>query len=317
MAAKSQDLGDARWDDVRIFLAVYRQGSLGAAGLRLGVDTSTVSRRLAALEASLGARLFDRSREGLAPTRSAEFVLPAAEAMEAAHGRFARDASGLESTAEGVVRLSVAPGMADAFIAPALVRLRARWPKIRIELDASVRAIDLTRHEADLALRSVRPQGADLVMTKLMTTRWVAVASPDLAKALGRMNAWEDAPWITWDRDLASIPTARWLARHAPRADVVLRTSHFASQLVAARSGLGVVLAPEPYARVHALAPVAFADALAPDAAAWPSDDLWLVGHRALRDVPRVAAVWGFLLDELGPADRAERPRRAGAPRRG
>jgi DNA-binding transcriptional LysR family regulator len=316
MTAKSQDIEGARWDDVRVFLAVHRHGSLGAAGARLGMDTSTVSRRLAALEASLGARLFDRSREGLAPTRRAEVVLPAAEAMEAAHGRFARDASGLQEAAEGVVRVSVAPGTADAFVAPALVRLRARHPKIRIELDASVRALDLTRHEADLALRSVRPEGAELVMTKIGTSRWIAVASPGMVKALGRMNAWEDAPWIAWDRDLASFPPARWLARHAGRAEVALRTSHFASQLVAARSGLGVVLAPEPFARVYALEPLAFADALAPAAAAWPSDDLWLVGHRALRDVPRVAAVWTFLLEDLGITGDPERSGRGRAPRR-
>lgn len=315
MTAKSQDLEGARWDDVRVFLAAQRHGSLGAAGVRLGMDTSTVSRRLAALEAAIGARLFDRSREGLVPTRSAEIVLPAAEAMEAAHGRFGRDASGQEAAAEGVVRVSVAPGMADAFVAPALVRLRARCPKISIELDASVRPLDLTRHEADLALRSVRPQGADLVMTKITTSRWIAVASPERVKALGRMTAWEDAPWIAWDRDLASMPPARWLTRYAGRAEIALRTSHFAAQLVAARSGLGVVLAPEPFARVHGLEPVVFADALAPMAAAWPSDDLWLVGHRALREVPRVAAVWSFLLEDLGLTDRSERARRERAPR--
>jgi DNA-binding transcriptional LysR family regulator len=310
MTAKSQDLEGVRWDDVRVFLAAQRHGSLGAAGVRLGMDTSTVSRRLAALEAALGARLFDRSREGLVPTRSAEIVLPAAEAMEAAHGRFARDASGQEAAAEGVVRVSVAPGLADAFVAPALVRLRARCPKIRIELDASERAVDLTRHEADLAVRSVRPQGSELVMTKITTSRWIAVASPAMVKELGRMTAWEDAPWIAWDRDLASMLPARWLARHVPRAEVALRTSHFASQLVAARSGLGVMLAPDPFARVYALAPVVLADALA-STAAWPSDDLWLVGHRALRDVPRVAAVWSFLLEDLGLTGESERSRRA------
>jgi len=137
MATKTQDLADARWDDVRVFLAVQRAGSLGQAAARLGVDTSTVSRRLTALESWLGARLFERTREGLAPTRVAELVLPPAEAMEAAHRRFARDASGVEAEAEGVVRLSVAPGFAQDFVAPALVRLRARHPKIRVELGCS------------------------------------------------------------------------------------------------------------------------------------------------------------------------------------
>ncbi|WP_394844989.1 LysR family transcriptional regulator [Pendulispora brunnea] len=302
MGAKKQDRAqwhDPRWEDVRIFLSAYRHRSLGAAATRLDLDTSTVSRRLTALEEALGVRLFERTREGLVPARGAERVLSAAEAMEAAHGRLTRDASDLEAEAEGVVRLSAAPGMADAFVAPALVRLRAKHPKIDIELDASVRPLDLTRHEADLALRSTRPHGAELVVTKICTAGWVAAAAPALVKRLGRLASWNDAPWIAWDRDLASFPPARWLAQHAPKARIALRTSQFTSQLVAAESGLGVALVPVPYMPTRVLRPVLYDESLAPSAEAWPTDDLWLVGHRALRDVPRIAAVWTFLNEEM------------------
>ncbi len=299
MTVKTQDPAAPRWDDVRVFLAAFRHGTLGAAAGQVGLDVSTMSRRLAAFEAALDVRLFDRSRQGLVATAAAERMLPAAEAMEAALARLGRDATGRERAVEGVVRISVAPGMADAFVAPALPDLRARHPGLGIELDASTRAIDLTRHEAELALRSVRPQGAGLVLTKLMSARWLAMTGRALTKRLGTLHAWEDAPWISWDRDLASFAPARWLARHVPRADVALRTSHFASQLVAAAGGLGVALVPPMYARVHALVPVRFAEALAPAASEWPSDDLWLVGHRALREVPRVAAVWEFLIERL------------------
>lgn len=299
MSAKTQDDSAARWDDIRLFLAAYRHRSLGAAANRLGLDISTLSRRLTAFEAALAVHLFDRSRQGLTPTRAAEQMLPAAEAMEAAHGRLRRDASAVERAVEGVVRVSVAPGMAATFVAPALPALRARHPKLCIELDASTAAIDLTRREADLALRSVKPQGAELVVTRLLTAPWAAMAAPPLAKQIGRLSAWNAVPWITWDRDLASLGPARWLARHVPRADVALRTSHFSSQLAAAGAGLGVVLAPAPYARVHDLIRVRLADALAPAAADLPIDDLWLVGHRALREVPRVAAVWTFLRERL------------------
>jgi DNA-binding transcriptional LysR family regulator len=294
--ASVQDV-DLRWDDVRVFLAVMRLGSLSAAGGRLGLDVSTVSRRLTAFEAALDTRLFDRTRQGLVATRGAELVMPAAEAMEAAVGRLARDASTVEASAVGSVRVSVAPGMADAFIAPALGRFRARFPGIRLEIDASVRAVNLTRHEADLALRSVRPRGAELVMTKLGTARWRAMTGKGLASKLGRLAAWTDAAWITWDQDLASFGPARWLARHVPDADVALVTSHFASQLAAAEAGAGVVLVPSIYRGLRTLVEVPYARALAAAADDWPVDDLWLVGHQALRDVPRVAAVWGFLLE--------------------
>ena len=290
---------DVRWDDVRIFLAIHRHGTLAAAAARLELDTSTASRRIAALEEALGVRLFERTREGLTPARAAEQVLAAAEAMEAAHARLTREASEVEAAAEGIVRLSTAPGMSSVFIAPALARLRKRYPKISIELDAAVRPRDLTRHEADLALRTVRSQGADLVTTRLLTARWVAATSSKLAQRIGTLAAWADVPWIAWDRDLASFPPARWLAEHVPDADVALRTSDFSSQLAAAGAGLGLVLAPLPYLPRVGLVPVRHASGLRASADAWHRDDLWLVGHRALRDVPRVAAVWTFLADEL------------------
>lgn len=299
MIAKLQDSIDARWDDVRIFLAARRHGTLGVAAVRVGLDVSTMSRRLTGLEASLGVRLFDRTRTGLLPTRAAERMTPAAEAMEAAHGRLTRDVSDLEALAEGTVRLSAAPGLADLFVAPTLVKLRAQHPKIRIELDASVRAIDLTRHEADLALRSMAPRGEELVVTKLGSARWVPVGAPALVKKLGRLESWSDAPWINWDRDLASFAPARWVARHASKAELVLRTSHFTSQLIAAETGLGLVLVPTPYLTAKRLVQARFSEGLRASVDEWPSDDLWLVGHRALRDVPRVAAVWKFFADEM------------------
>jgi DNA-binding transcriptional LysR family regulator len=298
MVAALQDSADVRWDDLRLFLALYRARTLAAAGARLGVDGSTMSRRLAALEELLGARLFDRTREGLVPTHAAELVAVGAEEMEAGHQRLLREASAFETEAEGLVRLSVPPGVADVFIGPALVRLRERHPRIRIELDASVRVVDLTRREADLALRTIRPRGGDLVMTRLTTSRWLPMTSPAYAKELGRLARWEDARWIQWADDLASIPAAQWVSRHV-KAEPVLKTSHFATQLSAIESGLGVALVAEQYAMTCPIVPLRLAPALA-KGAEWPVDDLWLVGHRALRGVPRVDAVWTFILDELG-----------------
>jgi DNA-binding transcriptional LysR family regulator len=288
-----------RWDDVRIFLEVHRRRTLAAAAARLGMDTSTVSRRLAALEHDLGLQLFERTRGGLAPARAAERVLAAAEAMEAAHARLTRDAFDAETAPEGIVRLSTAPGMSSVFIAPALVRLRKRYPRLSIELDASVQSRDLTRHEADLAVRSVRSQGADLVTTRVVTARWIAAAAPKLVRKLDALAGWDDASWITWDRDLTSYPPARWVAGHVRAPSIALRTSDFPAQIAAAVSGLGILLVPLAYALKTGLEPVRYAPALAASTESWPSDDLWLVGHRALRDVPRVAAVWTFLAEEL------------------
>lgn len=127
------------------------------------------------------------------------------------------------------------------------MRLRRKHPKIAIELDAAAQPRDLTRQEADLALRSVQPRGADLVTTKIASARWIPAGSRELVKRLGKVESWSEVPWITWDRDWAGFAPARWVAQHAREAEIVLRTSHFSSQLVAAEASLGVVLVPAPY----------------------------------------------------------------------
>lgn len=289
------------WEQVRLFLAVMRERSLAGASARLRVDVSTVSRRLDRLEHELGAPLFDRTREGTAPTVLAEQMLPHAEEMELAAVRFAAAGARTETEVEGTVRLTVPPGIADTFIAPAIVQLRERHPKLVIELDASVGYADLTRREADLAIRGVRPTSGDLVTVKILTARAAPLTSPGYARELGKLKRLEDARWIVWDQDLAHLPDAVWLRRHAPGMVPVLRTSHFGSQLAAARAGVGIVIAAHPFERTG-LVPVAHARSLD---AAWselPSGTLWLVGHRALRHVPRVAAVWSFVLELLADA---------------
>jgi DNA-binding transcriptional LysR family regulator len=286
------------WEQVRLFLAVVRERSLARAGARLALDVSTVSRRLDRLEAELGAALFDRTREGTTPTVVAEQMLPYAEEMELAAIRFATAGAKTETEVEGTVRLTLPPGIADAFVAPALMQLYERHPKLVVELDASVGYADLTRREADLAIRASRPASGELVAVKLVTTVSVPLASAAYARQLGKLKRLDDARWIVWDRDLAHLPDAVWLRKHAPDVVPVFRSSHFASQLAAARAGLGVVMAARPFTSTG-LVEVAHARSLD---AAWselPSGTLWLVGHRALRHVPRVAAVWSFVLELL------------------
>jgi DNA-binding transcriptional LysR family regulator len=289
----------ARWDDVRLFLALYRERTLARAGAKIELDASTLSRRLVALEESLATRLFDRTREGLAPTEGAELLLPAAEEMAAAHARFLQDASGFERVAEGTVRLSVPPGLAESFVGPALVRLRIKHPRIRIELDVSTHFADLTRREADLALRTRRPQSGDLVGVKVGERRWIPMVANKRARERKPTRSWGDLAWIAWCDDQQAFLPARWVAKHVPRSCVVLSTSHISTHVTAVEAGLGVALLPPVYGRFAAVAPVRYAAALAPSVNELPTSETWLVGHRALRAVPRVAAVWSFLHEQI------------------
>jgi len=176
-----------RWDDARV-VALLRERSLSAAGARLGVNASTASRRLTALEAALGTRLFDRTPDGVLPTAVALELAPHAEAMERAAAGLALMAQGRETRPEGEVRLSALPGMAEFLLAPALPRLFARYPRLGLVLDASVAYVDLTQREADLALRTRRPTKGDLIVRSLGESSGGFHGSPTYVKALGRLR---------------------------------------------------------------------------------------------------------------------------------
>ncbi|GAB4208321.1 MAG: LysR family transcriptional regulator [Sandaracinaceae bacterium] len=283
-----------RWDDVQLFLALFREGTLARAGARTGLDASTLSRRLAALETLLGVRLFDRTREGLAATAYAERLLPEAEAMESCAQRFASGAESFERRVEGKVRISVPPGLADHFVVPMLPRLRALHPALCVELDLRIGVVDLGRREADLALRSVRRDGADLVQKRIVHTRSTVACAAAYAKSLGRLRSWSGVRFVAWGDDLAQLPQARWLREQAVGAEIALVVSSFTTQLAAAEAGVGCVVVPRPYLQVAKLVEPAMTKPLAATLDVLPDDDLWLVAHRALRHVPRVDAVWRF-----------------------
>ena len=289
-----------RWDDARVLLALLEARSLSGAGAMLRVNASTVSRRLDALEQALGARLFDRTPDGVLPTALTEVLAPHAEAMDRAAAGLTLAAEGREVAPEGEVRLTAAPGTMEYLVAPALPRLLAAHPRLRLVLDATVGYADLTRREADLAIRGMRPTSGDLVVRKLGEQHGGIFASPTYAAELGRLRRFGDARWITWGDDLAHIVPARFVSEQTPAAAVVIRTSHMGTQLAAARAGVGVVILDAAMARANGLVALRLSPELMRTLAALQGGELWLLVHRALRNVPRVAVVWDFLVEEAG-----------------
>jgi DNA-binding transcriptional LysR family regulator len=286
-----------RWDDARILISLLRTRSLLAAGKELGFNASTVSRRLDALERTLGGRLFDRSPEGALPTALAEEMAPHAELMERAATALAMTAEGREVVPEGEVRITAPPGYAEYLVAPAIPRLLARYPGLRVTLDANAQVADLTRREADIAVRSARPTIGELVATKLGTIRRAFLASPKYAAKLAPLRSLQAARWITWGPDFGNVAPARFIAEHVPESSIALRTSHMGTQVAAAEAGVGIIFGDRNLTRVRKLAEVSLSAELRAMVPA-SEGELWLVGHRVLRDVPRIAATWEFLLEE-------------------
>lgn len=297
-----------RWDDLKVLLALHRRGSLKRAAEELGVNISTVSRRLDALEELLGAHLFDRTPDGARPTAAAEQLVPHAESMERAALGFVRGLEGFEVEVEGVVRITAPPGLVDSFIAPALPELCDAHPRLRIQILASVGYADLTRREADLALRMMRPAAGDFVATRLASHSWCVVASPAHAAKLtesGKLRDPEATRWVTWGEELAHLPDARWLAANVSRERVVLETSSMTAQLEAVRAGLAAMVVPKAYAELAGVVKVRCGSAIEKSLAALPEATLWLVGHRALREVPRIRVVWEWLKRRFELGQRA------------
>lgn len=282
------------WDDVHLFLVLYRARTMVAASSQLGVNVSTVSRRLGALEEALDCVLFDRGRNGLRPTPAADDLLPTAELVEQGVAQFANVVDGLERDVTGVVRITCPPDVADVIVLPVLPGLFKKHPGLRVVLEPGESTVDLNRREADLALRVVRPTRGDLVVKQVATVHWRPAASKALALRLSGVediNAW---PWVGWGDRFRAVPACRWLEEHV-RQEPVLRTDSMNTHIAAAQAGLGVALLPTPSIAHYRLTELELGAELPRP----PRDDLYLVTHRALRKVPRVSTVWDALVEHF------------------
>lgn len=278
------------WGNLRFFLELARTGSLSRAAQRLSVDRATVGRRIAALEQELGLELFERGPQGWTLTAAGRELSELASRVEQDVLALARKADAADrQELTGVVRLTTATHISAHLLAPALPALRSSHPGLVLEIAADQRAFDLTRREADLALRMGRPRDAGLVTRKLTDIAYGFFASPSLVGARREVDLERD-PFVAFDESLASTPQERWVSKIAPDRSVVFRCNSTASLAAAARSGVGVAILP------------LFVAVSTPDLVrlAGPvpvSHEMWLLVHGDLRRAPRVEAVISWVDD--------------------
>jgi DNA-binding transcriptional LysR family regulator len=287
----------ARWDDVRVLLAVLREGSFSGAAQVLSVEQSTVSRRIAALETALGGALFDRTAAGPRPTELALRLLPQAERMEAELTKLV-DLSAEGGEVRGRVRLALASSFAVQVVVPFLLpQLRRLYPQLRVDLVVDERAADLGHREADIAVRFFRPTQGDYVAKRVARLSTAVLGHQRYLE--GRTPTLSKLDWIVFDLPGASTPDAAFLAAHAPAVEPVMRTNSHLVQVEAVRSGLGVALLVRA---ICAIDPGLVELSLPlPDG---PQVELWLVTPRSLSTVPRVRAVWEFLDERLSDLEQ-------------
>ena len=195
------------WEDLRHFIVLARAGSLSEASRRLGIDHTTVARRVAALEAALGVRLVDRLPRAYVLTEDGIRIAALGEKLEDDAFAVLRAARAADPSPCGTVRVSAPPVFASTLLAPRLAALRARHPGIVLELVGESRSADLDRREADIALRLAVPKGDDLVARKIGTLTYGLYAAPDFT------GEWV---FVAYDDSLDHVPQQEWLPHRSP-----------------------------------------------------------------------------------------------------
>lgn len=279
------------WDDLRVFLAIARSGSLGAAAKLLGVSHPTVGRRLHVLEQVSGQMFFRRTGLGLVLTDSGERILHLAHEMEHAALAIERRLAGDGDQPEGLLRISCAEWFASYVLAPVLSELSQRHPLIVPEIIPGHRQFDLVRREADIAFRIVPFTEPDIVQRRLLTMSYglyVGGAMPSPKKD------GEGLGLITMNTAQAHYPDVLWLEQMYPQARTVFTSSSRTVQAQMCAQGLGVAVLPRSLGdQLPALRLLEVDEAP-------PSRDIWMGYHQDMRQMDRLRALADIAVDMIG-----------------
>jgi len=283
------------WDEFRLVQAIADRGALAPAAAHLGINPSTAFRRLAAVEAQLGARLFERHRTGYVPTPAGEAMAAAAARMEEEVARFDREVADRSQTPSGLLRVTAAATLVTDLLMPMLGRFRTRYPKVQIELVTSEEALNLSRRDADVALRATRDPPPNLVGRRLATIAWAVYGpaqGPAQEPAQGDVDG-GDADWVSPSEAVAGGLFARFVAARAGPERIALRLNTVQGLCEAILEGVGI--GPLPCYRGDRLASLRRLSGPEPELAG----SLWLLTHPDLRHAARVRAFMDHVAAEV------------------
>jgi DNA-binding transcriptional LysR family regulator len=286
------------WDDLRYFLAVHRKATLARAASALGINATTVGRRLATLEERLEARLFDRTPDGYALTPAGRDLLARAEAIESETFAIERELHGADQRPAGIVRVTATETLATRFIMPHLPLFRAKHPEITLVLECTNRTVSLARREADVALRLARPREDGVVTRRLAA---VHLGLYGAVHYLDERGMPEDPEATLAGHDVILFADSRafaleneWLQPRIAGVRVAMRSDSVSSIYAATVAGVGLALLPATVAdRDAALRRVPLSSAPVPR-------EIWQAVHADLQKNKRVRVVLDFLAEILG-----------------
>jgi DNA-binding transcriptional LysR family regulator len=286
-------MNDIDWDDLRYFRAAADAGSLSGAAKHLHSHQPTVGRHIDALEAALGLKLFQRHKKGLTLTQEGLWVLEQSALMYRGVQAMQRRIEGDDQPLQGSVRLAVPEGLCNELLIPGLAAFYQRYPGLRLILNVSSRTANLTRGEADIALRLFRPKETDLVTRPLMDMAMGLYASRPYLDAHGTPVTLADLArhrLIGYGDELAGLPENQWLLAHVPKDAWVLQSDSTTSRLRATVCGLGLSLQPCLFVKANPeLIPVL-------DHVSLPAHQVWITYHGDLRHILRIRVTVDFLI---------------------
>jgi DNA-binding transcriptional LysR family regulator len=307
-------MAELDWSDLRFALAVGNAGSLAGAARKLGVNHTTVLRRLDALEEHLGARLFERHRSGYHPTEAGSMLLDLARRMADQADEIERRVLGRDREMTGPLRVTTAFVIMEHLLPHPLASFARRYPGIEVEVVENAFLVDLSRRhadqaqnwarlEADVALRLSANVAEHLVGRQLGMTHCRVYAlrgAPGMPQSITPLQTLiREAPWVAFERDAHSRVYDRWMRQQLAQADVKLRVDIFNAMVAMIRTGVGVGVLPTFMQASHPdIVPVS-------DTIPELSVPVWMLTHPDLRETARVRAFMSHVGDAVAELLRA------------
>lgn len=288
----------ANWDDLRLFLAVAEQGSFSAAARLLTLGQATLSRRMAEFEATLGEPVFERSTQGAQLTPLGRKLLPSAQAMAewAAEAQVQHSGSRHASAMQGKVRVAAPPSIAYDFLAPMAADIRKAHPGLQIDVLSSVKLLNLSRGEADIALRTFAPQDPDLLCLDSISAPIKAYASHGYAQSLPARYEAKDLDWICWAAPYDEVQINQELRALIPNFKAAFTSDDHNVQFAACRAGVGALLMAHVQHRYTQLGQLC---QLPLDFGPRAVGQLHMVCHKRTAELSPVVAVRAFISAEF------------------
>ncbi|MDX1369579.1 LysR family transcriptional regulator [Pseudomonas sp.] len=289
------------WDNLRYFLELSRTKKLTAAARRLEVDYTTVSRRVQALEKSMGAQLFMRGATGYNLTEAGRILLPQAEAMESAFSAIEEASSQKSDNLSGQVRIGATEGYGSVMLAPQLAEFTQRYPNLGVDLLAVPRMVQLSRREADIVITLERPERGPFIITKLTDYVLKLYASASYLEQHSPIRRREDLrehAFVSYIDDLLYSKELLYLDEIGKPRHVALRSTSILAQQQATAAGAGIAILPsfsadaDPRLRRVLSEQVEF------------TRTFWMLMPIELKDIARMKTTWNFLR-EMAHANQA------------